>query len=462
MPSKGHDTIMRLRREFDIPEPKDTRTKQEKERDRAEALAREKRIDRISTIEEYVKVYNRDYWTDRWLGPGPDPGLQYLDESKKEIESRLKREQAEWKSKYYPDQKLVNMKIDKKEIKEVKKKKKKYKTLEEKAEWQRKIDIAYWWLECFLKPHFSDELYRKFGSDFEGLVEYCSDYAEQWAKNMTWNDDDPNRHMTAEEFWDRYETQEMENAEIVNDVGGMKFRNLDVAYKHRKYIEVDLTVDPFPDIPDYLWDEFDKWADKHPLKEFKKKAKKTGFSERGLRRKKFLKKVNKRNKGFQKRMMLHDPISGASFVSEKKMKAHYHKMLTRFDKHQKEFNDMIESMVASGDLASCDADAILTNNEDGRKRVAWRHKKEMEKYKFQKKKAEELEKRAKRQQKEYLKARETWFKKFKGDPQACFTIDVDGQEVSFSNIADPGERPIYKIDYTGGTIYTESLDNLKL
>ena len=48
MSSKGHDTIMRLRREFDIPEPKDTRTKQEKERDRAEALAREKRIDRIS------------------------------------------------------------------------------------------------------------------------------------------------------------------------------------------------------------------------------------------------------------------------------------------------------------------------------------------------------------------------------------------------------------------------------
>lgn len=460
MSKKAHETIMKLRKEFDIPEPKDTRTKEEKLRDRAELLAREKRIEQIDTIEDYVRVYNRDYWTDKWLGPGPDPGLPFLDETKKEIEVRTQREQDDWKAKYYPDTKLVNIKIPKKEVKEVKKKKKKFKTMAEEADWQHKIDLTYWWLEGFMKPKFANEIYYKYRNDFDGMVEFCSDWAEGWAKYMTWDSHDPKRHMSAEEFWDRVDAQEEEEAEVVNDVGGMKFKNLSTAYKDKKYIEVDLTVDPFPDIPDYLWEEFDKWADKHPLSEFKKKAKKTGFSARGLRRRKFLKKVNKRNKGFRKSMMLHDPITGSSFVSEKKMKEHYHKMLTRFTRHQKEFNDMIESMVESGDLAECDAEAILTNNEDGRKRVAWRHKKQMEMIREQQKRAKQLQKKTKHQQTKYIKAREEWFKKFNEDPQACFTINVDGEEIEISNIAKPGQRPIYKIDRDGRTTYTESLKNI--
>lgn len=78
----------------------------------------------------------------------------------------------------------------------------------------------------------------------------------------------------------------------------------------------------------------------------------------------------------------------------------------------------------------------------------------------QQKRAKQLQKKTKHQQTKYIKAREEWFKKFNEDPQACFTINVDGEEIEISNIAKPGQRPIYKIDRDGRTTYTESLKNI--
>lgn len=456
MASKGHETIMRLRKEFDIPEPKDTRTKEEKERDKADALAREKRRDSVATIEEYVQKYNRDYWTDEWLGPGEDPGLPYLDESQKDIKERLKREKKEWKEKYYPDNNLVNIKVDTKEPKKVKKLRKKRKTYEEQQAWQEKVDVAYWWLECFLKPEYADELYHMF-EEYEDLIEHCYEQATGWAQYMTWDSHDPKRHMSQEEFDLYMQTVEAEEEEHTVDVCGMKFKPLEIAKKDKKYIECDLYEGGIPDIPDYLWDEFDKWSDKHPLKEFKKKAKKTGFSKIALRRAKFIKMVNKRNKGFQKRMMLHDPITGSSFVSAKKMKEHYDKQMRKYEKHRKEFVKLVDDMVKQGEISEDMAIHMLGDSKEGRERVKWRHQKEIERCKMIKREAEEMRERRKRRRDKIYEARNDWFKKFKEDPNACFKVMIEGEEVTVSNIAKPGHKPLYKVDMKGCTRYTEDL-----
>ena len=74
----AHELIMKLRKEFDIPE--EPISEEDAERERREREARAKRMELAETEEGYVKMFNRDPWTDEWLGPGPEPPMPFLED----------------------------------------------------------------------------------------------------------------------------------------------------------------------------------------------------------------------------------------------------------------------------------------------------------------------------------------------------------------------------------------------
>lgn len=432
-----------------------------------EREARHKRYLKAGTEENYVKLYNRNPITDEWLGPGPDPGtpLEFLDLTPEEQEELDKINKQDWEDKYIKKDVPRYVLPVEKETKAIKKARKERIKAEEQAARQEKYDIAYWALNSFFIPEESERIRREYVGRMEEMVDFLYEYVTEWAKYCTWTPGDGSRDIPIEEISRRMEVRQIEESEVVLDVDGMKFKRLEVAERKKRYYEVDLYTNSFPDIPDEYWDEFDKWADKHPIKEFKKKAKKMGWgiSAMGVRRATFLKKINKRNKKFRKNMLLHDPITGMSFVSEKKMKEHMEKQMKIYDKRRKEFAALLDEMVAKNEISEDLAIDWLGDSEEARERIKKRQKHEMEVARRAQKRKKEFEAQE-RHEKKVQEERAKWYKKFGGDINEPLKFCWDNEEITVEKISKPNAvRPVYKIQRgeLGGnkTVCTENLAN---
>ncbi len=460
------ELIDKLRKDFGIEEKK--LTPEEDAIERAEIEARTKRIEEAGTVENYVKMFHRDFWTDEWLGPGPEEPMPYLEdflpkkEQKKAMEQRHEREIKEWQEKYgrkdLPKYKLPVQK----ETKAIRKARKKRKKEEVKKNRQIKYDVTYWLLHDYLSPEFSMMVWEGFKDDFEGMVDHCYDLVCTWSRLFV--RDKKKRNISPTKAYEMLFIEEEEEKEVVEEVGGFKFKSIITSEKHKKWINTDVYENTSAEIPDAYWDEFDKWADKHPLKKYEKKAKKLGggVTARRLRRITFLKKINKRNKGFRKNMMLHDPITGASFVSEKKMKEHYKKKMEQYNKERDEFIKMVEGMVERGELSEDAADDWIGRTKETTKRIEKRFKHVQKETKNIRKQREDEEEQTRRVNKE----RREWFKKYGNgidiDNMKPFTIMAGGEELKFE-IKRSKDRTIFKLDRPGHTTtYSESLDDFCL
>lgn len=436
----GHERIQRLRNQLGIPEERTT--KDEDDYERRYRKARAKRVEEAGYIDRYVELYNRDYWTDEWLGPGPDPGLPYMEDAPKSAKvSDQELERREWTKNYVP-KKVPNLQFSAKEPKAVRKARKKRKQAEITAARQADYDLAYWFLECYLKRKYADQLYDQYANDVEGLVDYVSSYARSWFAYV--NRD--TRPLTAEEVMaDRADPDE----EVV-DIGGMKFHKLERAERKRRHYITNIREDRCPDIPDEYWDEFEEWCKDHPLKKYRKKAKALGLGSHtgamDLRRIQFLKKINKRNRGFHKSIMksglnMFDPVTGQSFVSEKKMKSYMEKRMKRYDRKRAEFVTLLDGMVKSGEISEDMAIGWMGDSDEARQRVKARYKDLKSRVKDTKSKY------GPDHTKKYMKQRDAWFKKFGADPDAPpFTVTFDGEETEIRNIAKKGHPPIWRCD----------------
>ena len=455
----AHEKIMELRKEFDIPEEKTTPeedAKYERQRER-----RRQRMDAAVTEENYVKMFNRDPWTDKWLGDGPDPDEieeQRLAGKSKEqaVKAAAKHERAEWNKKFHRNVPTFHLPAEPKESKKVKKLRKERKQREFEEEYQQKVDIAYWWLECILTRSYADELYYQYRNDLDGLIELCYNWAIDWAEDMTWDDE---HEISQDDMFDRLMNREKENSEVVSEFGGMKFRRREVAEAHRREYNTNPFENPYPDIPDEYWDEFKHWCKEHPLKKYRKKAKKfsyQGFTAAGLRRIAFLKQVNKKNKAWRKNLMLHDPMTGASFISEKKMRNHIRSQLKKYDEQRKKLVNMLDHMVADGQISEDYANHMMGDTKLVRDRIRKRWEEEYERMKVRHK---DEEKRRKKQQKTY-EARKKWYEKHGGTlGEMPVIINAEGEKITIKKIPPKGKggKTLYCVDdtSTGTTVYSE-------
>lgn len=455
----AHERIMKLRQEFDIPEEEtdpEEDAKWERERE-----ARRKRMDIAGTEENYVKLFNRDPWTDKWLGPGPEPVDDFVETPRREKEQSAKKREKlshdEWRAKYIKSVPTIHLPAEEKESKKIKKLRKKRKAYEQKQARQQQIDIAYWWLEKMLTKSYANELYYRYRNDLDGLIDLCYQWAVDWAEDMTW--DEGERDIPLDEIADRLQQKIEDSAEVVEDVGGMKFKRREVAEKHRREYVTDPFENPFPEIPSEYWEEFCEWSKDEPLSKYKKQAKKyptRKLSPSGLRRIAFLKKINKRNKTWRKNLMLHDPITGASFVSEKKMRSHIQAQLKKYDQQRKKLVSMLDHMVADGQISEDYANHMMGDTKLVRDRIRKRWEEEYDRMKVRHK--EEM-KRYKHQKKTY-DARKKWYEKHGGKlGDLPVVFDADGKEVKIRAIPPKSKngRVIYCVDDgDGNTTYSES------
>lgn len=463
----AHEKIMELRKFYDIPEEEiDPEEEEQFERERE---IRRQRMDLAVTEEAYAQMFNRDPWTDNWLGPGPEPddpyygfpGHESKESGKKEKSKERKLFNAkyskDWKKKYTPKIPTVHLPAELPESKKVKKLRKKRKSYEEKTLWHEKCNVAYYWLEKVLKPEFAWEYYTKYAGNLEGLVEDAYTTCIEWAQYMTY--DEP-KTLSYEEMVTWLINEEEDGKDVVLNVDGMKFKPIEVAHRHQREYIADPYEDPFPSIPDEYWAEFEKWCDDHPLKKYKKKAEKYGpnvVSPAGLRRIKFLKKLNKRNKGFRKNMMLHDPITGSSFVSKKKMEAHIQKQLKKYDNRRREFIHMLDGLVAKGQISEDMANDMMGDTKLVRQRILKRQREQYERIKFTQKQADKYNKH----QKAKYEARKKWCKEHGADiGDYAFTIMADGEELKFTKKTDKKTgRSLYGFHDATSSSYGENFED---
>lgn len=447
----AHEKIMELRKEFGIPEEETTEA--EDKFYEAKRQAARKRADLAGTEENYVKMFNRDPWTDRWLGPGPEPPDEFLDYSDKDIKKMSKKitDETEWKKKYVPEVTTIHLPKEAKESKKVKKLRKKRQKAEDKQQKQVKYDIAYWYLESFLKRSEADKLYYEYAGKLDELVEVCYNAAIYWSTYMTHN---TNKTISSKEMYERLRAKYEDEATTVEDVGGLKFKRIEVAERHRREYDVNPYTVKCPDIPDEYWKEFEDWCDKNPIKKFKKKAKKyPNMSAMGMRRICFLKQINKRNKGWRKNMMLHDPLTGASFVSEKKMKAALQKQLKKYDEKRKDFVKLLDGLVKDGQISEEMANGWMGDTKLVRDRVRKQWYAEYERAKVREKHAKKVH----AHQKKTYEARKKWFEKNGGDITDKGFVIIDEEEGIRAKIINPGaKKPIYMCETGDGTtVYSE-------
>lgn len=464
-----HQWIMKLRGACGLDTEEES--EEELERERREMDARTKRLELAVTEENYIKLFNRDPWTDRWLGPGPEEPMPFLDETPKEMKERQKREHEEWKEKYLPKVPKVSMPTFEKESKKVKKLRKKRKEKEEKQSRQKKYDIVYWYLEIYLKPSYADEMwFSKYDpDDFEQMVDDCYEEAIQWYEYIM----KPRKSYTYKEYnklWEKGETKyqqklaEMEDDKLVVNVDGdLKFKRLEDAEKHRAYIELDPDLNPCPEIPDEYEEEYKAWCKKHPLKKYEKKFKKQypfciikrGIGPMSMRDRDFLEKINKRNRKFRHGLWKHDYLTGSQFSSKEELVKWQKKQQKKYEKTNDEFvkvlDDMYERGWMSEDMYTSWADRskkalkVLTDHQ---KFVRKRYEENKDKY------AREAE-----HEKRFQKERKEWFKKFGSDIKDTQYLVLDGEKVKIERLkSDMGDR--YKVHRKHSTRYGPRLEDL--
>lgn len=448
---------MRLRKEFDIPE--EYVSEEDLERDRREQEARAKRLEVAETEENYVKMFNRDPWTDEWLGPGPEPPMPFLEDdlSKKEqkeaIKERKEREHREFIDKFqlYTKLPVREMKAPK-ETKKIKKERKKLKKKHKKLEYQIANDL----IQNYFTEEYKDKMFAECNYDVELIVAECLDFYEglKWLNHVS--EIQKKDHRTQKEMFDAvYDRIEDRNNGVV-EKDGIRWAPVDVAYADKKEIDTD-PRNGYVDIPDELWDEFSEWADKHPMKKYKKKAREWNTDVINARRIMFAKKVNKRNKNFRKNMVMTDPLTGMAFVSEKKFKKYKDEQIKRFAKQRKEYAAYVKEMVDKGYISEDYMVTFLGDDEEAIKRVKKRYKEVEERAKAHSKKMKEEEEHKKKRDKERI----DWFRKYGyevEDTDKPFEIVADGETLTIRPCKS-GKRKIWALDQKGSTKYAEHIED---
>lgn len=256
---------------------------------------------------------------------------------------------------------------------------------------QEQYDRAYWFLNTWCEPWFADDLYAMY-PDVDDLVQFCCEYYEGWVTYCTHDED---RFLTNEELVEYMEEKKEEEESHIVDVGGMKFRPLTERYKHKK--EYDIEDDTTPDIPAKYWKQFKKYCKKHPLDK---------PSDLYPRRVKFLKKINRRNKKFRKNMMLLDPYTGLSMMSEKKMVKRLNQIVEENKQRTKNFTEFLKDMVDKGYMTKdtmaefVDKSSSVIDYARGR----------LEEAKEAKKRWDKEREREERRRQDYYRRRDKWFK----------------------------------------------------
>ena len=450
----AHETIMRLRKEFNIPE--EPISKKDEARERRETEARAKRLELAGTEEGYVKMFNRDPWTDKWLGPGPEPPMPFLEddlpkkEQKKAIEERLKREHEEFIKKMGLNIELPRMKLS--VPKETKKIRKLRKEKLEKEMYQR----ANWFLQEYAAPWYKAKIIRQFNYDVDKIVRFCNEQCE--ALEQLYRYEQANKHDTRSnhEKLLAIEQRKEERTLGIVERDGIRWQPVDVAYSNRKEVEIDLT-DGIVDILNEHWEEFSRWTKKNPIKKFKQKARRWRCNAITARRIAFLKMINKRNRKFQKSMVLTDPLTGMAFMSEKKLKEYKDKQIKRFAKQRKEYAKYVQSMVDKGYLSEDYMVTFLGDDEKAIERIRKRYKQIEERAKAESKKHKEEEAHKKRRDKERI----AWFQKYGYDVQDAdkpFEIVADGEVLNIRPIKS-GKNKIWALDQNGSTKYAERIED---
>ena len=151
--------------------------------------------------------------------------------------------------------------------------------------------------------------------------------------------------------------------------------------------------------------------------------------------------------------MLHDPLTGASFVSEKKMKAALQKQLKKYDEKRKDFVKLLDGLVKDGQISEEMANGWMGDTKLVRDRIRKQWYAEYERAKVR-------EKHAKKQyahQKKTYEARKKWFEKHGGDITDKGFVVINEEEGITASIINPGaKKPIYKCETgTGTTVYSE-------
>lgn len=187
----------------------------------------------------------------------------------------------------------------------VSKKEKMRRELETPGNKQRKYMIAYWYLEEYLEPEYSHDVYRKH-QDFKDLIQYAYEQAMGVIQIGTY---------------------------IVNT-------DLD-----------PLTAFPDPpddelDIPEIQWNEFDVYCKKHPLK--------GGAKDIFKRRKRFKKYLHKRRGRYysKKRMRMYDPLFAMTVVDEKEMLKNLERITRENELRVKKFHEMLDSLVSDRSIGA--------------------------------------------------------------------------------------------------------------
>ena len=453
---------MRLRKEFGIPEPPPL-SKKEEEQERRELEARSKRLELAETDEGYIKMFNRDPWTDEWLGPGPEPPMPFLEdhlsekEQKKAIKERQEREHKAFIERMGLDKELPRKKLEApKETKQIKKAHKKLKKEREEKLTKEMYQKANWFLQEYAAPWYKDKIMYDLNYDVERIVEFCNEQCEALEQLYRYEQLNKNDKRSDSEKLAAIEKRKYERENGIEEIDGIKWMSVDTAYADKKEIEIDLSSG-IPDIPDEHWDEFSTWEKKNPMKKFKKKAKKWRCSEITARRIVFIKKINKRNKRFQKNMVMTDPLTGMAFMSEKKFKKYKDKQIKRFAKQRKQYAEYVQDMVDKGYLSE---DYMITFLGDDRKaieRIKKRYKQIEDRAKEEAKKHKKEEEHKKRRDKERIE----WFKKYGYEVQNAdkpFEIVADGETLTIRPVKS-GKNKIWALDQEGSTRYTERIED---
>lgn len=154
----------------------------------------------------------------------------------------------------------------------IKKNKKQAKKEKKQRKYQR-YQLANWYLNKYLKPEYANSIFEAF-DDFEDMVEYACTMAYDHIQNCTYEKSD-------RKTWDEWVVEKKER--LVEE----EYRNVDYPLGCDRTQTIGRPVvylNESDEIPEYYWDEFERYCKKHPIKKHR---------DLKERRTKFIKKINK-------------------------------------------------------------------------------------------------------------------------------------------------------------------------
>ena len=378
---KNKKFIDNLRKEFGIkanPESPEEYARRKKEEE-----ARHKRMEAAGTEDNYVKMFQRDPYTDEWLGDGPEPPMPFLEDELEEEEQQTamderKAREAEEKEKLYAMRRpILHIKpaLSKKEAKQVKKEaeklqkmsKKKRKKLErirnaKDAErhnadhmWQEKCDWTYWLLFEFLKRKFACELVENWIDrklTFDEMVQEGYDKAMYFVHSTNCVTD----HRVPEKKAFKLLVKQKKQAKYdrkhgIFEAHGLKWQSLPdlEGWSQVAAYPCDPLDGEEHEVPAVHKVAWKKWKKDHPVKEFEKKARKLGVMAADLRICTFIKMMNKKTRKTRRAIIETSKNDGTfcgSLVTETMCldKKEYKKEKKREDKKIRKFRKWREKL----------------------------------------------------------------------------------------------------------------------